>query len=200
MAPHFKNDSNIHYELMHLSELIPTISFAVKIETMDRLLRSEKKKMELKGRSHTKPGNLLKKHKRMKTHNEWDDTKPGFVEVDLVGHEGGNSSGEFCYSLNMVDVASGWSIVAPIRNKAQRWTLEAIIALRELLPFPLLGIHSDNGSEFINAHLYKYCLNERLVFTRSRSYNKNDNPHVEQKNWSLLRRAVGYCRYDTLEE
>jgi len=87
MAPHFKNDSNIHYELMHLSELIPTISFAVKIETMDRLLRSEKKKMELKGRSHTKPGNLLKKHKRMKTHNEWDDTKPGFVEVDLVGHE-----------------------------------------------------------------------------------------------------------------
>lgn len=185
---------------LSLREEIKQKLMEISSSTMDRLLRSERKKMELKGRSHTKPGTLLKKHIRIKTHHEWDDKRPGFVEVDLVGHEGGNSSGEFCYSLNMVDVASGWSIVAPIRNKAQRWTLEAIIALRELLPFPLLGIHSDNGSEFINAHLYKYCLDERLVFTRTRSYNKNDNPHVEQKNWSLVRRAVGYYRYDTLEE
>ena len=173
---------------------------SISASTIDRLLTSERKKMELKGRSHTKPGTLLKKHIRIKTHYDWDDTRPGFVEIDLVGHDGGSVCGDFCYSLNMVDVASGWSVVAPIRNKAQIWTLKAIIQLRKTLPFTLLGIHSDNGSEFINRHLYRYCEDEGLLFTRTRSYNKNDNCHVEQKNWSVVRRAVGYYRYDTEEE
>jgi len=129
-----------------------------------------------------------------------DDARPGFLEIDLVAHDGGNARGDYCQSLDATDVASGWSEQRAVRNKAQKWTFEALEKIRERLPFPLLGIDSDNGGEFINAHLARYCEEEEITFTRGRPYRKNDSCYVEQKNYSVVRRNVGYFRYDTEEE
>jgi len=168
--------------------------------TIDRLLRPERKKYELKCRSKTKPGTLLKKHIAIRTGVEWDEDAVGFEELDLVGHDGGYASGDFCHTLNVIDIKSGWTEAQGIRNKAQCWVFDALQDIRARLPFDLLGIDSDNGSEFINAHLVAYCQAEGLVFTRSRSYQKNDNCHVEQKNFTAVRNFVGYSRYDSQEE
>lgn len=168
--------------------------------TIDRLLAHDRKKQTLKGRSLTKPGTLLKNQIPIRTFAEWEDKKPGFVEIDLVGHDGGNGSGEFVQTLNVTDVCTGWTETQAVKNKAQRWVFEALKDIRERLPFPLLGIDSDNGAEFINDQLLRYCQAEGITFTRTRSYRKNDNCFVEQKNYSIVRRAVGYSRYDTPEE
>ena len=168
--------------------------------TIDRLLKHERKKHTLKGRSHTKPGTLLKHQIPIRTFAQWDEKKPGFVEIDLVGHDGGDPSGEFAYTLNVTDVATGWTESQAVKNKAQRWVFEALTDIRTRLPFDLLGIDSDNGSEFINNHLYRYCKEEKITFTRARSSRKNDNCFIEQKNYSVVRRAVGYMRHDTLQE
>lgn len=168
--------------------------------TIDRLLRPERKKYELKGRSRTKPGTLLKHQIPIRTFAEWDDARPGFAEIDLVSHEGGCAVGEFCHTLDLTDVATSWTETAAVRNKSQQRVFEALKKLRENLPFPLLGLDSDNGSEFINHGLNDYCRAENLSFTRSRPARKNDNCFVEQKNWSVVRRAVGYARYDTDEQ
>jgi hypothetical protein len=168
--------------------------------TIDRLLKNEKMKFKLKGRSLTKPGTLLKHSIPMRTFADWNEKEPGFVEADLVGHDGGNLRGEFLYSLDVTDVHTGWTETRAIRNKAQIWTFNALKEVRERFPFPIKGLDSDNGSEFINAHLLNYCEKEHITFTRSRPYRKNDNCFVEQKNYSVVRRAVGYLRYDTDEE
>ncbi|MGH9932529.1 MAG: transposase, partial [Pyrinomonadaceae bacterium] len=165
--------------------------------TIDRLLKPERRKHELRGRSGTKPGTLLKKQIPIRTFAEWDDQQPGFVEIDLVGHDGGVAAGDYCQTLDLTDIATTWTETAAVRNKAQAWVFEALKNLRKNLPFPLLGIDSDNGSEFINKDLSAYCQREKLSFTRSRPYRKNDNCFVEQKNYSVVRRAVGYQRYDT---
>jgi hypothetical protein len=153
-----------------------------------------------RGRSHTKPGSLLKSQIPIRTWADWDDAVPGFVEIDLVGHEGGNSSGEFCFTLTVTDIATGWTINRSVRNKAQRWVLEALVYVSSVFPFPIRGIDSDNGSEFINEHLLRYCEQHEITFTRSRPGNKNDGAHVEQKNWARVRELVGYYRYDTAAE
>lgn len=168
--------------------------------TIDRLLAPDRKKLTLKGRRLTKPGTLLKNQIPIRTFAEWEDKKPGFVEIDLVGHDGGNAGGEFVQTLNVTDVCTGWTESQAVKNKAQRWVFEALKDIRERLPFPLLGIDSDNGAEFINDQLLRHCQAERITFTRTRSYRKNDNCFVEQKNYSVVRRAVGYSRYDTPEE
>ncbi len=168
--------------------------------TIDRLLRSERKKHELKCLSKTKPGTLLKKHIAFRTEVEWDEDAVGFEELDLVGHDGGHASGDYCFTLNVTDIQSGWTKMEAICNKAQCWVFDALQDVRKRLPFDLKGIDSDNGSEFINAHLLSYCQAEGLVFTRSRSYQKNDNCHVEQKNFTAVRNFVGYSRYDSPEE
>lgn len=168
--------------------------------TIDRLLRPERKKHELKGRSQTKPGTLLKHQIPIRTFAEWNDARPGFVEIDLVSHEGGCAAGDFCHTLDLTDVATTWTETAAVRNKSQERVFEALKKLRENLPFPLLGLDSDNGSEFINHNLDGYCRQESITFTRSRAARKNDNCFVEQKNWSVVRRAVGYARYDTDEQ
>ena len=165
--------------------------------TIDRLLSEEKKKDNIKGRSHTKPGTLLKNQIPIRTFSEWDEKMPGFVEIDIVGHEGGDPRGDFIQTLDMTDICTTWTETQAVRNKAQVWVFEAIKKIRGHLPFDLLGIDSDNGSEFINDHLFRYCKEERITFTRSRKYRKNDNCYVEQKNYSVVRRAVGYLRYDT---
>jgi hypothetical protein len=165
--------------------------------TIDRRLKADRAKLEPRGRSHTKPGTLLKDSIPVRTWAEWNDAVPGFVEIDLVGHEGGNNKGEFCFTLDITDIATGWTETRSVRNKAQKWVFAAIKDATAAFPFPILGIDSDNGSEFINWELFRWCEQEKLTFTRSRSGNKNDGAHVEQKNWHIVRQTVGYHRYDT---
>jgi len=168
--------------------------------TIDRRLAADRAKLSLRGRSHTKPGTLLKDSIPIRTWAEWNDAVPGFVEIDLVGHEGGNSSGEFCFTLDITDIATGWTETRSVKNKAQKWVFAAIQDATAAFPFPILGIDSDNGSEFINWELFRWCEQHKLTFTRSRSGNKNDGAHVEQKNWHIVRQVVGYHRYDTPAE
>jgi hypothetical protein len=172
----------------------------VSAATIDRLLAPERHRLQVRGRSGTKPGSLLKRQIPIRTFAEWDEARPGFCEVDLVAHDGGNPLGEFCQSLNLTCVSSGWTEVRAVPNKAQRWCFEALLDIERSLPFPLLGIDSDNGSEFINHQLIRYCTERSITFTRSRPYRKNDNCFVEQKNWPVVRQQVGYARYDTSAE
>lgn len=165
--------------------------------TIDRRLFADRKALTLKGRSGTKPGGLLKHQIPIRTFADWDENRPGFSEVDLVGHEGGNPRGEFAQTLTLTDVCCGWTENQAVKNKAQRWVFEALLEIRTRLPFPLLGLDSDNGAEFINSQLLRYCTEEKITFTRGRSNRKNDNCYVEQKNWAVVRKAVGYLRYDT---
>lgn len=168
--------------------------------TIDRLLRPERRKFALRGRSSTKPGTLLKHQIPIRTFADWSDALPGFGEIDLVGHDGGVVAGDYCQTLDLTDVATTWTETQAVKNKAQVHVSAALKILRENLPFPLLGIDSDSGSEFINADLLRYCREEKITFTRSRPYRKNDNCFVEQKNYSIVRRAVGYARFDTEEQ
>jgi hypothetical protein len=168
--------------------------------TIDRRLAGDRKKMQLKGRSGTKPGSLLKSQIPIRTWAQWDDAEPGFVEIDLVGHEGGDPSGDFAQTLTVTDIATGWTETRAVRNKAQKWVFAALMEITAAFPFPIKGIDSDNGSEFINAHLLRYCTANKITFTRSRAGRKNDGAHVEQKNWSVVRQAVGYHRFDTPAE
>jgi len=168
--------------------------------SIDRHLAPERDRLVARGRSHTKPGTLLKSQIPIRTWADWSEDAPGFVEIDLVGHEGGNSSGEFCFTLTVTDIATGWTINRSVKNKAAIWVFEAIKHVMAQFPFPILGIDSDNGSEFINAHLLAFCVKNKITFTRSRSGNKNDGAHVEQKNWTHVRELVGYLRFDTEAE
>jgi len=168
--------------------------------TIDRLLRPERQKYQLKGRAHTRPGTLLKHQIPMRTFNEWEEAQPGFLEIDLVGHDGGVLDSLHAFTLNATDVASGWTSSTALKNKAQVWSLAGIEKIRAKLPFSLLGLDSDNGSEFINETLFNFCQEHKITFTRSRPYRKNDSCFVEQKNYSVVRRAVGYQRFDTDEQ
>lgn len=168
--------------------------------TMDRMLKPARKRFELKGRTTTKPGTLLKNQIPIRTFADWNDTGAGFMEIDLVAHCGGTARGDFLHSLTATDVASGWTVCDAFRGKGQRFCLQAIERVKDRLPFPLLGLDSDNGSEFINHHLKKYCEENQITFTRGRPYKKNDQCHVEQKNWNVVRRFLGYGRYETDEE
>ena len=195
-----------------LSEIIPVLErwgeiklstkvreklFKISAATIDRLLADTRKRYRIKGRSTTRPGTLLKKSIPIKTFADGDEAKPGFFEVDLVSHDGGAARGDFIQSLNFTDIATGWEEMIAVKNKAQVWVFEGIQEIEGRLPFSILGLDSDNGSEFINAHLLRYCKEHEITFTRSRPYRKNDSCFVEQKNWSVIRRAVGYGRYDT---
>ncbi len=163
--------------------------------TIDRLLRPWRRVGGRKGLSTTKSGSLLKNSIPIRTFADWQENKPGFLEVDLVAHCGDNTEGFYLNTLSTVDVASGWSECVPVWGKGQERVRSAVHRARLRLPFPLLGVDSDNGSEFINQCFYTYCQREKITFTRSRSYKKNDSCHVEQKNWNVVRRLVGYDRY-----
>ncbi len=173
---------------------------AISAATIDRLLAPDRARLALKGRPGTKPGTLLKHQIPVRTFADWDEARPGFVEIDLVGHDGGAPKGEYCQTLDVTDVATGWTETRAVKNKAQLYVFSALKGIRETLPFPLRGIDSDNGSEFINAELLRYCKDKKITFTRSRAYRKNDSCYVEQKNWSVVRRNVGYARFDTSED
>lgn len=130
----------------------------------------------------------------------WDEDQAGALEVDLVEHNGGSSLGQFAYTLNMVDIVTGYSRRRAVLGKGQLGVCKELKALTFQWPFAPWGLHSDSGSEFLSAHLVKFCKEYGLKFTRSRPYKKNDNAHVEQKNLQFVREMVGYERYDTPED
>lgn len=168
--------------------------------TIDRLLADERRKLRLKGRSHTRAGSLRKSLIPLRTFGSEQQKAPGYVEVDLVAHDGGASRGDFAQTLTLTDVATGWTELRGVQNKAQKWVFPALQMLVGQLPFALQGMNADNGGEFINHNLYQWCLAQKVAFTRSRAYRKNDNPFVEQKNNAVVRTVVGYLRYDTQEQ
>ncbi|HOS44854.1 MAG TPA: ISNCY family transposase [Paludibacter sp.] len=168
--------------------------------TIDRCLRKARFTHPKHGLSTTKPGYLLKKAIPVRTFTPWEDEHPGFLEIDLVAHCGQTTEGPYLNTLTATDLATGWTECLALPNKTQFAVSQAICDLRKSLPFPLLGLDSDNGSEFINDTLYRYCLSDQITFTRSRPYQKNDQAHVEQKNWSVVRHTVGYDRLETREE
>jgi hypothetical protein len=195
MVPLLRRDGEIV-----LSDDEAALLISMSAASIDRHLAPERAKLASRGRSHTKPGTLLKSQIPVRTWAQWNEDRPGFVEIDLVGHEGGNPSGEFCFTLTVTDIATGWTINRSVKNKAAIWVFEALEHVIAQFPFPILGIDSDNGSEFINHHLMDYCVANQITFTRSRPGNKNDGAHVEQKNWTHVRGLVGYLRFDAAAE
>src|SRR5208337_5438 len=178
------------------AELLVSMSAA----TIDRRLAGERAKRQLKGRRATKPGSLLRSQIPVRTWADWDDARPGFVEIDLVSHDGGNPLGPFAFTLTVTDVATGWTENRSVPSKEAKCVLGALESIANKMPFPILGVDSDNGAEFINVYLFLWCRKREITFTRARPTNKNDGCHVEQKNWAVVRTVVGYHRYDTAPE
>lgn len=173
---------------------------AMSAATIDRRLAGDRAKLQIRGRSCTKPGSLLKDAIPIRTWAQWDDARPGFVEIDLVAHEGGNAAGAFAYTLTVTDIATGWTENQSVPAKTRRKVVAALEAITKAMPFPVIGVDCDNGSEFINHTLLAWCEKRQITFTRSRPGNSNDGAHVEQKNWAVVRTVVGYHRYDTPAE
>ena len=184
----------------HFGDLFPKIHDLLrKISpaTIDRLLVPVRVQYNKRGRTTTKPGTLLKRHIPIQT-NQWDETRPGFLEADSVAHCGESLAGQFAYTLDFVDIATGWTEQRAVWGKGEMGVLEQINNLEKMLPFPLLGFDCDNGSEFLNHHLLRHFTQRKspVRFTRSRAYHKDDNAHVEQKNWTHVRQWLGHARLD----
>jgi hypothetical protein len=182
---------------LDITDAVAAAPGTISAATIDRRMAGERKKLQVKDRSGTRPGSLLKSQIPIRTWSQWDDARPGFVEIDLVAHEGGDARGIYCQTLTMTDIATGATETRAVGSKARARVLVAVKALVKAMPLPVLGIDSDNGKEFINQQLLDFCLIRKITFTRSRPGNKNDSAYVEQKNWSVVRHAVGYARYDT---
>lgn len=175
---------------------------AISTRQMDRRLSSYKHTVKRRLYGTTRPGSLLKHMIPVKT-DHWDVTLPGYLEIDLVSHSGASAAGEFIYTLDCVDISTGWVERQAVMGKGQLGVVAALREIERRLPFALRGIDSDNGSEFINTHLFNFCQQRpkdcSVQFTRSRPYKKDDNAHVEQKNWTHVRKILGWERYDTVE-
>lgn len=184
-----------HQELK-LDKETQALLLSVSPATIDRLLRPFKASNR-RGVSTTKPGGLLKHHIPVRTFADWNDTQAGFVEIDLVAHCGDTVAGQYVHSFTATDVATGWTECFSLRHRSQIMVSAALDHLQTRLPFPLLGIDSDNDSVFINELMLKYCQTNSITFTRCRPYKKNDQCFVEQKNWSIVRRTIGYQRYES---
>jgi hypothetical protein len=169
---------------------------AISPRQIDRRLQGFKRYLAKRIYGRTKPGPLLKHQIPIRTQH-WEVEGPGWVEIDLVSHSGNSADGQFVYSLNLTDIFTGWVETAAVLGKGQRGIVAALEALVVRLPFVLCGLDSDNGSEFINDYLVAYCRTHHLEFTRGRPYKKDDNAHVEQKNWTHVRKLLGWQRYDT---
>jgi len=165
---------------------------------IDRRLAGEKIRLRRRIYGTTKPGTLLKHQIPIKT-DSWNVDRPGFLEIDLVSHSGDSAEGDFAQSLNAPDIYTTWTECVALPKKSQDAVCQAMDILEAAFPFPILGLDSDNGSEFINAHLWRRCQERQIQFTRGRPYKKDDNAHIEQKNWTHVRKLLGYVRYDTPE-
>jgi len=183
-----------------LPEEVSTALLAISPSSIDRLLKAVRTQYKGRGRSTTKPGTLLRKQIPIKT-NQWDESRPGFLEADTVAHCGTSMAGMFAFTIDCVDIATGWTEQRAVWGKGETAVLEQIEDIEASLPFPLLGFDSDNGSEFLNHHLLRHfsVRKQPVQFTRSRAYHKNDNAHIEQKNWTHVRQWLGYHRFDNPE-
>jgi hypothetical protein len=185
---------------IQLNESIKNDLQKISARTLDRRLKKERQIRRLhRNRGATKHGSLLKSSIPIRITN-WDIREVGFMEMDTVAHNGGDSSGEHVWSLDVVEIYSGWSEQLAVLGKSEFGIVKAINEVKDTVPFDVLGFDSDGGSEFINWHMVRYCKRNDLMFTRSRPDRKNDNAYVEQKNYTHIRQWLGYGRYDTMEQ
>jgi hypothetical protein len=185
---------------LFLTEKQQDLLLSVSAATIERLIKPERRKVFGRGKTTTKPGTLLKHQIPIHVFTRWDDRKPGFGEIDLVAHCGVTVRGHFAYTLDFIDLDTNWNECVAFLGKGENAAMGAVQIIRKRLPFSLLGIDSDNGEEFINWELYRWCTKEKITFTRCREYHKNDQAHIEEKNWSVVRRYTGYKRFDTQEQ
>ena len=182
---------------LRLNKKIRKKLLSISSASIDRMLKASRKRYELKGRSTTKPGTLLRNTIPIRTFADWDEKYPGFFEGDLVAFCGETVRGEYVNALNLTDVSTGWVGIEAFMGKGQYRVHKAIDSVRNRLPFLMLGLDNDNGVEFINWLMKRYCEEHKITFTRIRPYRKNDNCFVEQKNYTVPRRFLGYGRYET---
>ncbi len=182
-----------HYRL---SRALEEQLLAISARQIDRLLAPHRSRLKKRLYGRTKPGTLLKHQIPLRT-DRWRTTGPGFTEIDLVSHSGERADGEFIHALNLTDIHTTWVETRAVMGKGKQRVRDALEEMRLTLPFRLQGIDSDNGSEFVNDHLLAYCQAQGIQFTRGRPYKKDDNAHIEQKNWTHVRKLMGYVRYDT---
>jgi hypothetical protein len=183
---HFKMSAEVKKKLATISR-----------STVERLLTEERKKHKLKGKSTTKKGALLKNQIPVRKFWAWDEKQPGFCEIDTVSHDGGGEiNSHYAWSLSATDVALCWTEIRALKNKAQKWTVEAADNIYNTFPVPIRGFDSDSGGEFINLYFKKYCEERKINFTRGRARHSNDNCFVEQKNGDIVRKTVEYFRYE----
>jgi hypothetical protein len=185
-------------ERFHLNSKEHAQLLAISPSQIDRRLQEKKQWVKKKVYGSTKPGAILKHQIPIKTVS-WNIRLPGYVETDLVSHCGGSASGDFAYTVNWTDILTQWVERRIVLGKGQEIVFQALTSMQHAIPFDLRGLDSDNGGEFINYHLYEYCLANKINFTRSRPYKKDDNAHIEQKNRTHVRQILGYLRYDTLQ-
>jgi hypothetical protein len=197
LAPFIRGQIKHLEKPFHITKEVRQLLLSASPATIDRKLKADKRKLAFKGKCGTKPGNLLKKQIPIRTYYAGADKKPGFFETDTARRCGTSEKGEFCPALSAADVYSGRAELRALLNKAEKWVLEALPGIKSSLPFPFLGMDSDNGSEFINKPLLKWCSSEGIRFTRSRPYRKHGNCYVEQKNNSRVRNFTGYYRFSS---
>jgi hypothetical protein len=166
------------------------------VSTCERLLRPHKAAFRSSGRCMTRPGSLLKSQIPVRTWADWIETEPGYCEMDLVHHCDDDTYGEYLHTLTVTDVSLGWTETQALKNRSERIVASGVDSIRARLPYPLKGLDSDCGGEFVNGILFRYCQDEQILFTRGRPAKKNDQCRVEQKNRSVVRENVGYDRYE----
>ena len=188
-----------HYD-GEISDYVYLQLLSISPASIDRIMKPDRDKYGKRGLSTTKPGSLLKKKIPVKT-DQWNEKRPGFVEVDSVAHCGTSTAGMFVFTINCVDIATSWTEQRAVWGKGERGVIQSIENIENSLPFELQGFDCDNGSEFLNWHLYRYFVqrDKPIEFTRSRPYRKNDNAHVEGKNWTHIRQYLGYERFEKIE-
>ena len=187
-------DSLERHDHLHLTPECRTQLLSMSVATADRLLRPHRQQ-ELRGLCTTRAGTLLKSTIPIRTFEQWDEQVPEFIEADLVAHCGSSVEGTYLFTLTLTDIATGWTEYLPLLSKSAEAVLAAVKQARQLFPFPLLGLDTDNGTEFMNDALFAYCEAEQITFTRGRPLLKNDQCYVEQKNGHLVRQVVGYDRF-----
>jgi len=184
------------YFRANLTQEQSSLLLSISSSTIDRLMVPVRASAHKFGLCTTKPGSLLKQHVPINT-DQWDETRPGFLEADTVAHCGTTTEGMYVLTVNCIDLATSWREQRAVWGKGERGILAALQDIEQTLPFPILGFDCDNGSEFLNWHIHKYYTDrpQPVKYTRSRPYHKNDNAHVEEKNWTLVRQYLGYQRF-----
>lgn len=188
-------EKGIEFGHIKVNAITETKILMMSTSTLGRMVKKMREKNVLKGIATTRPGTLLKSEIPLRV-GVWEETDPGFLEIDLVAHCGDNALGPFISTLNTTDIATGWFEAEAVMGKAEKGILTGVEKIKGRLPYKISGIDSDNGGEFINRQLYDYCVKNNIIFTRSRPYKKNDNAHIEQKNYTTVRQVLGYQRFD----